>query len=331
MRKGESRFLNYMVKLEQLLQQAQKQKNPAIWLYKSNMRTPLFMLEALSKAYAGLHNKNKFTKLKERFKQLEDAIGAIDFYDAFATEFASSKTIPLNVSKYLKQHALQKAEAFNTILEEDGWLKGNKRSEKIKEKLSKAEWLSDAEEVKELEKFYLKQVENLNEFFAETKGKFDNLEDDVHELRRKLRWLSIYAQAFCGAIQLVETKPKQKHLDKYLIPEIVNSPFNKMPETGENLNFLLLSKSHFLALSWLISELGKLKDTGLKVLALKEALQFSNGLNEDKAMEQAYRVLGKKYPTINSILRNAEKLAQQFFKEKNLEKLLVGVAAAGKF
>ena len=36
--------------------------------------------------------------------------------------------------------------------------------------------------------------------------------------------------------------------------------------------FLLLDKNRFYALSWLIAELGNLKDSGLKVEVIKEAL-----------------------------------------------------------
>ena len=46
----------------------------------------LFMLEGLAKLYAEIHNKKKFTKLKVHFKLVEDALGAIDYYDAFANE-----------------------------------------------------------------------------------------------------------------------------------------------------------------------------------------------------------------------------------------------------
>ena len=49
------------------------------------------MLEGLAKSYGGLHDRETFCKIEEYFKLLEDTFGAIDYYDAFAQEFAAIK------------------------------------------------------------------------------------------------------------------------------------------------------------------------------------------------------------------------------------------------
>ena len=94
MKNGHARFEFHLQKLEDLLTNGAKQKNAGLWLYNNNLRTPLFMLEALAKLYSGLHDKKMFCKLKEHFKLLEDTLGQIDYYDAFAKEFATNKRIP---------------------------------------------------------------------------------------------------------------------------------------------------------------------------------------------------------------------------------------------
>ena len=58
---GPQRFEYFLMKLEELLAQAAATKNPALFLYQNDARTKLFMLEGLSKLYAGMHNKKKFT------------------------------------------------------------------------------------------------------------------------------------------------------------------------------------------------------------------------------------------------------------------------------
>ncbi|MBC7508103.1 MAG: hypothetical protein H7320_05030, partial [Ferruginibacter sp.] len=68
MTKGSARFNYYLNKVQLLFDKASKQKNPALWLYNNDARTPLFMLEGLAKMYTQIHNKKKFTKLKEHFK-----------------------------------------------------------------------------------------------------------------------------------------------------------------------------------------------------------------------------------------------------------------------
>jgi hypothetical protein len=71
MKNGLYRFTYHLQQVEILLNKVKKQKNPALWLFNNNARTPFFMLEGLAKLYAGLHNKKKFTKFKEHFKLIE--------------------------------------------------------------------------------------------------------------------------------------------------------------------------------------------------------------------------------------------------------------------
>jgi hypothetical protein len=150
------------------------------------------------------------------------------------------------------------------------------------------------------------------------------MEADVHELRRKLRWLSIYPQAMQGCIQLAENKTAPKHLAKYLTKEIVTSPYNKMPDAGDATHFLLLGKKYFYALSWMINELGNLKDNGLHIIALKEALQQTDALSEEAAFKKAYQLTGKKQQQLQTLLDEAESITKLYFQEHNLEHLVVG-------
>ena len=106
MKNGLARFEFFLNQLQILLDKSAKQKNPALWLYQNNARTPLFMLEGLAKLYAGIHNKKKFTKIKAQFKLLEDTIGAIDYYDSFAKEFVAKKNIPAALTSYIQAQSM---------------------------------------------------------------------------------------------------------------------------------------------------------------------------------------------------------------------------------
>ena len=116
MKKGPARFVYFLNKLQVLLDNAAKQKNPALWLYSNDARTPLFMLEGLAKLYTQVHNKKKFTKLKEQFKLLEDGLGAIDYYDSFAKEFVKNKKIPAALTNYIQAQSREKVQSLNEIL-----------------------------------------------------------------------------------------------------------------------------------------------------------------------------------------------------------------------
>jgi hypothetical protein len=327
MYKGEQRFIFFLDQLQTLLDKAAKQKNPALWLYTNNARTPLFMLEALAKMYTELHNKKKFTKIKEHFKILEDVLGAIDYYDAIAKDFVTKKNIPAAIVSYLQAQTREKIQSLNELLVEKKWFdKDENRIKKIQDKLNEADWLDEKEEIEQVREFYGKAIYEITEFIQKKKYHYENMEADVHELRRKLRWLSIYPQALQGCIQLTENKTAPKQLAKYLTKEIITSPFNKMPDAKDNKYFLLLGKNYFYALSWMIAELGNLKDNGLHIIALKEALQQTSGLSEAAAFKTAYQLAGKKQEQLQALLDKAEGITKIYFEEHNLEHLVVGTS-----
>jgi hypothetical protein len=327
MNTGLQRFEYFLQQVEVLLTEAIKQKNAAAWLYKNNARTPFFMLEGLAKVYAELHNKKKFTKLKEHFKSIEDGLGAIDYYQSLVDYFAKNKLVQSDCKEYFAKMLTQKSTYLNLLLVQKGWINAEgKRLKKIKSKLQEAEWLTPKQEAEEIAAFYGESIYNIIEFVTETKYHFDNVEEDVHELRRKLRWLSIYPHAFCGAIQFSAAKSTAPHLKKYTTPEILKSPFNTFPKAGDNKNVVELNKGYFLALSWVIAKLGSLKDEGLIITGLKEALQQTTSCTDDEAYAKAHSILGKKYKKLQVILDEAEVITKQFFAENNLENLLSKVS-----
>ncbi len=321
---GQKRFNYFLTQAQELLTKAAGQKNPALWLYRNNLRTPMFMLEGLSRLYATIHNEKRFSKLKDQFKTLEDGLGAIDYYAAFAAEFAANKKIPAPVLKYIKAEMNSRIAALNLILDDKDWLSG-KRISKINKKLVDADWLDSLTDLNAVKAHYVEESAKISGFVNDINFHFDNMEEDVHELRRKLRWLSIYPQALCGSIQLNDSKPKAKYLAKYLTKEILGSPYNVMPAAAGNEHILQFEKNYFMSLSWTIAELGKLKDSGLRIHLLIEALKAAAGMNEADAYKKAHQLVGAKHPSLPQLLDTAEERAKTFFAEKNLDKLIKGI------
>jgi hypothetical protein len=209
----------------------------------------------------------------------------------------------------------------------ENWIGENAdRVKKIRKKLDGADWLKDEKEVKAIEGFYKNSITEINSFVAETKCKFTEIETQVHSLRRKLRWLSIYPRALQGVIQLTGNNIADENLQKYLTADTINSPFNKMPDAGNNRYFLMLEKNYFLALSWMISSLGKLKDNGLRIIAITEALQQVKGIDHETANAKTSEILGPQHPGLSTILSDASVVCETYFKEKNLDKLLTGIS-----
>lgn len=332
MKNGQLRFEYFLNQLQELLIKSSKQKNPGLWLYQHNARTPLFMLEGLAKLYSGIHNKKKFEKLKVHFKLLEDAIGQIDYYDSFAKEFSANKKIPAIITNYLQAQSREKIQSVNEILKEKNWLgEGDSRIEKIKGKLLKADWQDEKEEIKSIEQFYINAINKILEFINGKNFHFTDVENDVHEYRRMIRWLSIYPQALRGCIQLSKSKNvPPKFLTKYLTKAIISSPYNTLPDAAGLKHFLLFEKDRFYALSWMINELGNLKDSGLKVEIIMEAILQTTKTTEKDALAKAYKLAGAAQKTLQQILDTAEDLCKTFCKEKILEALIVGVATTPK-
>ena len=158
MKNGIARFEFYLDKIEALFQQAAKEKNPGLWLYINDLRTPMFMLESLARLYANLHNKNKFTKLKEHFKLLEDGLGAVDYYDNYAKIFLAHPTVPVHIREYMQAQAREKIQHINDLLLSNNWMGDNPvRIQKIRTKLSEAGWLQPKEEVRAIQSYYKKR------------------------------------------------------------------------------------------------------------------------------------------------------------------------------
>ncbi len=322
---GSGRFLYFLDKVETLFEAAAKQRNPADWLYRNNLRTPFFMLEGLAKLYAELHNTKRFTKLKERFKQVEDLLGAIDYYDAFIKMLDKSPKITPAVMRYLKAGRHSSIVALQEHLAAKQWPDiHNGRIAKIRRKLVDAEWQDSASEVEGIGQAYADAIEGIRTFTGDGGCTFDDVETGVHELRRKLRWLSIYPQALRGAIQLKATAKKpSKALLKYQTTATLNSPFNTMPPAGDLQHILYLDRNGFLALSWVIAALGELKDSGLQVLMLTDALQHAEKLAPEAALKKAYTLLGRKQPRLEQLLQDAGSICQTFFKDGILTSLVV--------
>ena len=309
-------------KIAALLSEVTKQANPAIWLYLNDLRTPMFMLEATSRMCEKLYDDAPFfLKMKEQYKAVEDAVGALDYYSAFVKEFEPQPTIPNAVKQYLAKKAAEKATALNQLLTEEGWLNGKKLSA-IEQELNAVEWRKDAKELEKIAKFYAKGLEKTIEVAYETNFVFKHIEE-VHEIRRRVRWLSIYPQALLGIFQFAKTDEKPTaQMEKYLTDTVKKSPFNVMPTTLKVENPILLNKNSFLTLSWLIAELGNLKDNGLGVEVIKEALQSTTSLADAAAYAEAYAVLGQEQVPLDTLISKSQNVLKTYFEEGHLTRLL---------
>ncbi|MBK8846639.1 MAG: hypothetical protein IPO27_08910 [Bacteroidetes bacterium] len=322
MSKAKQRFEIQLAKIKPIMLQAKSKRNPGQWLSTNNARTPLFNLEALSKMYGDVYNSKDFSKIEKQAKEIEDALGDVDHYVVQSKQINTNTKIPKAAKEYFRSKTNEANNRLNQLLLEENWLNG-KRIAKMELRIGRAKWMEDVDEVSTICDYYIKEIKEIEQFVAQTSCNFTNMEDHVHELRRKIRWLSIYPQALNGLAKLVDRKTTPKYFEKYMVKEIINSPFNKLTPDAALTHHIQFYKENYLALSWMIAELGKIKDAGLGLFAIAEALVATESCTHEEAEIKALHLLGKKQKSTLALLEDASVICQEYFSKKLLTNLLV--------
>lgn len=112
-----------------------------------------------------------------------------------------------------------------------------------------------------------------------------------------------------------------ENLKKYLTSEIIHSRYKVLPEINMVKKPIFLNNNYFYALSWIIVEPGKLKDSGLRVKLVGESLHEVYDIKRD-IRPFSYSLCGENQMKIPVILSPAQNIAGKFFDQKILENLL---------
>lgn len=314
-------FLFYSAQLQDMLLKAKKQSNPALWLYKNNVRTTLFMLEALTRLHNKAFDEKLFSKWNKRFKKLEDLFGELDQFIVLENQLKKNKKVSKEILKYFSVHSTNILNKCNRRLTEKEWF--NNKLESFDNKLSEFDVEYNQEYLNELKYVVEDEVDSIYLFCEKVNFQFTKLEEEVHELRRKLRWLSIYAQALNGLIQLKKIKSNAKYKINYFNKEILNSPYNQLPKKPKNTIIIEYNSEAFFALSWIINELGKLKDNGINLQMLSDAIYIVENLNRIEAEEKSISLLALHKGINEEILRNASSIMKTYLTEDKLLDALI--------
>ena len=199
---GLQRFRMPLDTLGGLVLKSRKSKNPALFLFENGTRNYLFRLEALCRIYRKIGSKKLFDPLYEEFKSFEDQLGKIDYYDAFYKEFSSVKKIPVSFLRYFSSHRDMELSRLNESIKSGNLFTGDGRINEIRNMLTDVNWMERAPERKSIALFITEQIDRFLSQYRDGELNFHDMESGVHEFRRKLRWISIYAQSLNGLIQL---------------------------------------------------------------------------------------------------------------------------------
>jgi hypothetical protein len=301
-------YSTYRAKFLHLLDSCRSEKNPALWLYENNARVTLFMLESIARIWCRTFNDEITHKWLKTFKKLEDLLGEIDNYDTFFKMLSKNKAVTKTQKEYFEKKRDKSLEKLNkTLLEKDFF-------KKFMIGCSKPGVLNfNAKNVLvKIEKEIKNEIAECGKFFANNADNFNDMELQVHELRRKLRWISIYAQSLRGIIILKEPYVNYNWEKEFVTESAKNSAYNKLPLKKGLKHYIIFNRKAFCALTFVIEELAKIKDKGLLIEALARAIDKTMPYRNSSALKSANKAL-KSDITVKQLLEKARKLLYKFF------------------
>ncbi len=265
-----------------------KSKTKALTFYTKNARTPLFMLQAIARLNLKAFGGKAIEDYLKHFKKLEDQLGVVDYYDALHKQFKALPSIDAEILDYFER-------------------KKNKAFSKLEKYIAKADletllntaendlaFPNDVLAIQKIKQAYYAELNAIAKFMNAQKSGFTDMELHTHELRRKLRWLSIYAQAYGGLFVLKPSTKKMAWEKLYVNDAAKKSPFNKLPVSKLYIQNIGLDKTSFYALSFLIQQFGSLKDEGLTFEALHKAIRKTKEVSKDEAKKETITILKPK-------------------------------------
>jgi len=320
------RIIDNLTELHNIATKAGISTDAGLNYYKLGSRNLLFKLEASTRILRFAISKKQFNNIYNQFKENEDILGTYDYHEALFIEIENKKDIDPKFIAYFKKKKDDYQLEMTEFLIDKKWI-GNKvhtYTELISE-FSKVDYPKVKDLRKELAKYIIKQLNKVQDAYVDGSLDVNDLEGGLHEIRRKLRWISIYTQVCNGWIQLKENKKTPVALNKYLTKEIINSPFNKLPKPPQNFNSLIIDAANFYALSWIISELGKLKDQGIKTKAINEAILTCDIVNKEqiKLIRETYSCPEK---SLIEVSKKAKLILDTFFlKDEIVQKIITNL------
>lgn len=308
-------FLVYSQELNGLFKKAAKQKQPGLWLFSNKARGTLFMLESLCRLYDKWLQDARFTHWHAEFKKLEDLLGEIDVYDTFIKEFSETKKIPADSLYYMQSKREKALKKFDKYIKKQKYLK--KGVGKFAKQIHDMHLRFDTAVITVIGEAIQTEINVAEEFAAYNDYHYSELEDHVHELRRKLRWIGMYTESLHGMVKLSADGNKYKWERKYLNKKSLSSPFNRVRASKSFTRHIEFEKKHFVALNQMIKELGEIKDDGINTLLLAKAIRKTEKVEHETAVKKAMHILGIRQ-TEAAIVKKGSAMAKDFFETNKI-------------
>ncbi len=324
------RFTKPLAKVQQLLDDAMASKGQALLaqvFFQYNARAPMFALEALGRVYEHMGLKDKlFTRVRLESKIVEDALGSMDFWLAVAKK-CIDWSMPAGVTLLARDRYLEACGRTWGWIEAHDWvacryhLDAELLPGKLCRKLKEVEWHSPRKEARVLARWLESELHDIHESIQQLD--LNDIENGLHKSRREVRWVSIYFSAVEGSFVLDRQAKAPDNWDRYLTKEIVENPFNKLPEPEPDDVPLHVPAPLLYALSYAIDRMGVIKDRAEWTKTMEQLLQLTgekaslpqlmgeNYLEQPDATRQGKTLLDQVFVKDRVLLRMAEVMKEQ--------------------
>lgn len=242
----------------------------------ADVRRSLFKLQMLSRMFEG-RNEKFFAKQRAFFKLLEDATGRLDLAVSLRKTAEGLGDKQLTQAFQTKEDAAR-AEFIKVMKEEGLW---DNSAELVKDLHRKFEdhgrWASGEKEREYLVAHIAEYAGDVHKAVKENKFDDPDIEKGLHELRRRLRWVTIEISALDGTVQV---QPEGRLSDKVQVtfdktlqerPDFLESKYIKTSTPLVD-NPILIPKEKLALISDLVSIIGSKKDKAEMQIYIQEVI-----------------------------------------------------------
>ena len=311
-------FQLYCGQLITLFKKAKTNSNPALFLFKNKARVNVFMAESILRVSNKLFEDKQIKEWHSTIKKLEDYLGQIENYIEVLADFSKLKTVKVQQLEYVSGKLDKAVEKLNSKLSKNDFYLAELAQMNKEFKIN----FNDKTIVLKLHEEIKSELIEACEFFNQFPKEFTDMEKQVHELRRKLRWVSIYGESFQGLIVLKEVKEKYLWEKSFITPKEIKNPYNKLPVSKKLNQNLSLNKKSFFALSNVISNLGIIKDKGFRLYLIEKSIRKTNTEKGINSAILASKQLQANF-TESTLLAQAHLLLKTYFNKYKIHDLLV--------
>lgn len=290
------------------------------YVHLHDCRTPLFKIQALVRLLDRKKKKNirAISAILSISKTVEDMIGQFDF----ASSILKGNEKWQFPDEVKNQILIQYGFALGTLEEcllQLGWITRGKNViqyddfgfDYLKGALKEISFPSPKKERKQILQLFKNICLDIDEDIREKKYDLTHIEDGIHEFRRDIRWLSIYASALRGKV-ILSNNPETDPFQHFITPNNIDGKYNTLVINEDEKNILTFQQGGFYALGALISDLGIIKDKGLTTEYLMH-LGTSHGMNQEDIISK----LADDYQDVTTTIQQATEKINQFVLEED--------------